>query len=301
MKNKIMKNKLLRIERTWAFLFITPSLLQFICFFIIPVAFCIYAAFTDWNVLKINRHFIGLDNFSEMLKDKKFWIAIGNTFYMMMPIPIYLFLSLLFALGCHRGTPGNKIFRTIYYLPYISSIVALVVIWKWLFNYEFGIVNNLLFLLFSIKGPNWLSDPKWIKNTMVIMISWKLIGITSIYYLAALKNIPESYFEAAKIDGASSFQQFKKITLPLITPITFYLTIIGVIGSLQTFIEVQLFTNDGGRDYSAATIVYYVWQKAFVSNTMGYACSVAAVFGIFILLVTAIQFKFSRQWVFLGD
>jgi multiple sugar transport system permease protein len=204
-------------------------------------------------------------------------------------------------LGCHRETPGNKFFRTVYYLPYISSIVALVVIWKWLFNYEYGIVNNFLWLVFKTKGPNWLSDPKWIKNTIVTMISWKLIGITSIYYLAALKNIPESYFEAAKIDGASSFRQFREITLPLITPITFYLTIVGVIGSLQTFVEVQLFTSDGGRNYSAATIVYYVWQKAFVSNSMGYACAVAAVFGLFILLVTSIQFKVSGNWVYQGE
>jgi multiple sugar transport system permease protein len=296
-----MKNKLRRQEHVWGFLFIAPSLLQFICFFIVPISFCIYAAFTDWNILRINRHFIGMGNFSEMFKDKKFWIAISNTFYMLMPIPIYLFLALLFALGCHRGTPGNKFFRTIYYLPYISSIVALVVIWKWLFNYEYGIVNNLLQILFGIRGPNWLSDPKWIKNTIVIMISWKLIGITSIYYLAALKNIPGSYYEAARIDGASSFQQFGKITLPLITPVTFYLTIVGVIGSLQTFIEVQLFTSDGGRNYSAATIVYYVWQKAFVSNTIGYACAVAAVFGIFILAVTAVQFKVSGKWVYQGD
>lgn len=294
-------NKLKRVERAWGFFFITPSLLQFICFFIIPVCFCVYAAFTDWNVLKLNRNFIGLGNFTEMFGDKKFWTAIGNTFYMLIPVPIYLSLALLFALGCHRGTPGNKVFRTIYYLPYISAIVALVVIWKWLFNYEFGIVNNFLRLAFGIKGPNWLSDPKWIKNTIVIMISWKLIGITSIYYLAALKNIPGSYFEAARIDGASSFQQFRKITLPLITPVTFYLGIVGVIGSLQTFIEVQLFTSDGGRNYSAATIVYYVWQKAFVSNTMGYACAAAVLFGTFILLVTVVQFKFSGKWVYQGE
>lgn len=297
----MIKNKMKRQERIWGFLFITPSLLQFLCFFIIPVCFCVYAAFTDWNVVRVNRHFIGLGNFAEIFADKKFWIAAGNTFYMLIPIPLYLFLALLFAMACNRKVPGNKVFRALYYLPYISSIVALVVMWKWLFNFEYGLVNNALFSLFGIKGPNWLGDPKWIKRTIVIMITWKLIGITSIYYLAALKNIPGSYYEAAKIDGASSLQQFGRITVPLITPITFYLTIIGIIGSLQTFVEVQLFTSDGGRNYSAATLIYYVWQKAFVSNALGYACAVAVLFGLFILVVTAIQFKVSGKWVYEGE
>ncbi|MDR2477189.1 MAG: sugar ABC transporter permease [Treponema sp.] len=220
---------------------------------------------------------------------------------MLLPIPLYLSLALLFAMACNRGTPGNKVFRALYYLPYISSIVALAVMWKWLFSYEYGLVNTILGAVLAVKGPNWLGDPRWIKRTIVIMITWKLIGITSIYYLAALKNIPGSYYEAARIDGASGIQQFRRITLPLVTPITFYLTIVGIIGSLQTFVEVQLFTQDGGRNYSAATLVYYVWQKAFVSNSMGYACAVAVLFGIFIMIVTALQFKVSDKWVYGGE
>ena len=136
---------------------------------------------------------------------------------------------------------------------------------------------------------------------IVFMIAWKMIGITSIYYIAALKNVPVSYYEAARIDGASSWQQFRQITLPLITPTTFYLLLTCLIGSLQTFLEVQLFTEDGGRNYGVASVIYYVWQKAFQSSQMGYACAAALVFGSFIMIVTIIQFVASRKWVYEGE
>lgn len=295
------KGTMKRKESLWGYLFIAPIFLQVILFACIPAGIVVYAAFTNWNVLKGTREFVGVDNFQEFLTDPKFWTAMGNTVYMLLPIPLYLALGLLFALGCHRNTPGNKLFRVLFYLPYISSVVALVVMWKWLFNYEYGLVNQTLDSWFRIQGPNWLGDPEWIKRTIVMMIVWKMIGIASIYLLAALKNIPESYYEAARLDGASSLRMFFSITLPMLSPILFFLTIVGVIGSLQTFVEVQLFTSDGGREYSAATVTYYVWQEAFVSSEMGYASSVALVFGLVILAVTVGQFKLSHKWVYEGE
>lgn len=296
-----LKKKAKRDEKLWGYLFIAPTMIQFLVFFLIPLGLCIYAGFTNWNILSIKRSFIGLQNFIDLFQDDKFWKALINTIYMLIPIPIYLILALLFALACNKNVPGNKIFRVLYYLPYISSIVALVIVWKWLFNYEYGLINLTLKSWFGIQGPNWLGDPKWIKRTIVIMISWKMIGITAIYYLAALKNIPKNYYEAAMIDGASSIKSFFKITLPMLTPITFYLTIVGIIGSLQTFIEVQLFTKDGGRNYSAGTMIYYIWQKAFKYNEMGYACASAIVFGLLIMMITMIQFKLSKKWVYEGE
>lgn len=280
---------------------ITPSILQFLLFALVPTAIAIYSGFTNWNILKGTRDFVVLDNFSTFLQDPKFWTAFGNTLYMLIPIPLYLILGLLFAIGCHRNTPGNRFFRVVFYLPYISSIVALVVMWKWLFNYQYGLVNQALMAVFGIQGPDWLGDPVWIKRTIVLMITWKMVGFVSIYLLAALKNIPDTYYEAARLDGASVFQQFRKITLPLISPILFFLTVVGIIGSLQTFVEVQLFTSDGGRDYSAATVTYYIWQKAFEFNQMGYASAVALAFGLLILAVTIFQFRISRTWVYEGD
>lgn len=294
-------NELKRKERFWGRLFVMAPMIQFLFFFMIPVVFCIYAGFTNWNILYTKRDFIGIQNYQEILMDDKFWKALANTLFMLLSIPSYLILSLLFALAVNRKIIGGKFFRVVYYLPYITSIVALVVIWKWLFNNEFGLVNNMLFSLFGIEGPNWLSDPSWLKPNIVMMIVWKMVGFSSIYYLAALQNIPNSYYEAAKIDGASSGQMFRKITFPLISPTTFYLSIVGIIGSLQTFVEVQLFTSDGGRNYNAGTIVYYIWQKAFKYNEMGYASATATLFGIVILVITIIQFKVSKKWVYGGE
>lgn len=287
-------------ERAWGFAFVTPISLQVILFSIIPVGIAIYAGFTNWNGLSGRRDFIGLENFSEFLTDKYFWIAAGNTVVMLAPIPFYIIFGILFAIGSHRGTPGSTLFRTLFFLPYISSIVALVVLWKWIFNYRYGLVNQALGV-FGVQGPDWLGDPAWIKTTIVLMIAWKMIGITSIYVLAGLKNIPSVYYEAARIDGASTLRQFFQITLPMLTPTIFFLTIVGIIGSLQTFVEVQLFTSDGGRNYSAATITYYVWQKAFKDNELGLASATALFFALAILGVTLIQFWISRRWVFEGE
>lgn len=287
-------------ESIAGYLFIAPTLVYFLLFFLLPVVICLYAGFTNWNTLSPRRMFVGLRNFQKLFADVKFYSAMGNTFYMLIPIPIYLVLALLFAYCCHKKILWEKAFRVVYYLPFISSVVALVLIWKWLFNSQYGIVNYMLSLL-GIPGPDWLGDPKWTKRMIVIMISWKMIGIISIYYIAALKNISQTYYEAALIDGATDRQQFFKITLPMLTPTTFYLMVMGLIGSLQTFVEVQLFAPDGGRGYGVGTIIFYVWQKAFDSSQMGYACAVASVFGVFILLLTALQFALSNKWVYRGE
>lgn len=296
----MFKKSLRREEKVAGFLFVVPSVLQFLFFFLLPLGLCVYAAFTDWNVLVRDKTFLGLDNFIELFQDRKFWIALRNTFYMMLPIPVYMTLGLLFAMACNKRIRGEKIFRVIYYVPYISSVVALVLIWKWLFNSEFGLVNQFLGL-FGVEGPNWMNDPVWTRRMIVIMIAWKMIGITAIYFLASLKNLPAEYYEAARIDGATGLQQFKRITLPLLTPIIFYLLTVNVIGSLQTFIEVNLFTSDGGRNYGVATVVYYIWQKAFNYSQMGYACAAAVVFGLMILVLTLLQFKISNRWVYEGE
>ena len=294
------RSKLMRREGIAGLLFVTPQLIYFLLFFLLPLGICIYAGFTNWNILSPNRMFTGLRNFERLFADPKFWTALQNTFYMLIPIPFYLCFALAFAYCCHKKILGEKVLRVIYYLPFISSIVALTLIWKWLFNSQYGLVNNFLGL-FGIDGPDWLGDPVWTKRMIVIMISWKMIGIISIYYIAALKNVPSTYYEAAQLDGATSWQQFRKITLPMLTPTTFYLLITGMSGALQTFLEVQLFAPDGGRGYGVGTIVFYIWQKAFDSSQMGYACACASIFGLFIMILTIAQFAVSRKWVYEGE
>ena len=219
-------SRLGRKEGIAGLLLVTPQIIYFLVFFLLPLGICVYAGFTNWNILSPLRKFVGLRNFDKLFSDPKFWTACKNTLYYLIPIPFYLTFALAFAYSCHKRILGEKVFRVLYYLPFISSIVALTLIWKWLFNAKYGLVN--LFLgLFGIAGPDWLGDPVWTRRMIVIMISWKMIGIISIYYIAALKNVPSTYYEAAKIDGASSWQQFKRITLPLLTPTTFYLIVTG--------------------------------------------------------------------------
>lgn len=297
----MVKRKSLRREENIAgLLFVTPQIIYFLVFFLLPLVVCIYAGFTNWNILSVKRSFVGLRNFTKLFSDVKFGKAMANTFYMLIPIPIYLALSLGFAWCCYKKIFMEKVFRVLYYLPFISSVVALVLIWKWLFNSQYGLVNNFLLLL-GIEGPDWLGNPVWTKRMIVIMISWKMIGIISIYYIASLNSIPKSYYEAAEISGANELQQFIYITLPMLTPTTFYLMVMGIIGSLQTFVEVQLFAPDGGRSYGVGTVIFYVWQKAFSSSQMGYACATATVFGILILGLTVLQFIISRKWVYEGE
>jgi multiple sugar transport system permease protein len=296
----LRRNAMRRKEGVAGLLFLSPTIIYFLVFFALPLMISIYASFTNWNIISPKRSMVGFRNYQRLLADPKFWIALKNTFYMLIPIPAYLILGLLFAYACHKKIPWERLFRVLYYLPYISSIVALVIIWKWLFNSEFGLVN---YVVSSLGGPkvDWLNNPLWTKRMIVIMISWKFIGIISIYYLAVLKSVPQVYYEAADIDGASKTQQFIKITLPLITPTTCYLGVVGMIGSLQTFIEVQLFAPDGGREYGVATIVHYIWQKAFQSSQMGYACATATLFGLFILILTLIQLSMAKWWVYEGE
>ncbi len=298
---KRRRSKLRRREGIAGLLFVSPSLIYFAVFFLLPLIVCVYASFTNWNILSPNVKDVGLRNYAKLFADPKFWTALKNTLYMLIPIPVYITFALLFGYACHKNILGQKAFRAIYYLPFISSVVALTLIWMWLFNSQYGLVNNFLALFGVTDPPSWLSDPVWTKRMIVIMISWKMIGIISVYYIAALKAIPKTYYEAAQIDGATPRQQFFMITLPLLTPTTFYLMIVGMIGSLQTFVEVQMFAPDGGRGYGVGTIVFYIWQKAFTSSQMGYACATATVFGLFILGLTVVQFVVSRKWVYEGE
>lgn len=299
MKRKI--SKLRRREEIAGILFISPTLIYFLLFFLLPLCVCIYASFTNWNLLSSKITNVGFRNYAKLLADQKFWTALKNSLFYLIPVPIYLTFALLFGYACHKNIMGEKTFRAIYYLPFISSVVALSMIWMWLFNSQYGLVNIFLTKLGVDEPPLWLNDPVYTRWMIVIMISWKMIGVISIYYIAALKSIPRTYYEAARIDGASSIQQFFKITLPMLTPTTFYLFIVGIIGSLQTFIEVSMFAPDGGRGYGVGSVVFYIWQKAFESSQMGYACATAVLFALFMLVVTVGQFIISRRWVYDGE
>nr|WP_245248667.1 MULTISPECIES: sugar ABC transporter permease [unclassified Paenibacillus] len=245
-------------------------------------------------------NFIGFDNFKDLFSDELFYKSMYNTLFLMLGIPIGLVLALLLALGLNRKIPGTTTFRVIYYIPVISSLAAVSIMWNWAYNGDYGLVNQFL-EIFGIKGPNWLMDKDTVKPALILMTVWKGLGYTMLLYLAALQSVSRSYYEAAELDGASGFQMFRNITWPMVKPVTFFLVVTNIIGGSQIFTEMNIMTPTGGPEYSSASIVFYIWDKAFKNLQMGYASAMAMILGIFIFIVTLIQFKMNEKSSFDGD
>lgn len=292
-----MKFSIYNKEKVAGYLFILAPILQFFIFALGPLIYSFYASFTDWDGLT-QPSFIGLENYKEIVLDDRFWKALYNTIFYMIGIPIGMFLSIILALLMNQKLRGISIYRVIYYIPNISSLVAIAILWQWIYNPDYGILNNMLYKLFHIQGPNWLYNTTWVKPAIIIVTVWRGLGYSTLLYLAGLQNIPHVYYEAAEIDGASSLKKFIYITLPLLTPTSFYIVVTTCIGGLQMFVEPQILANNGGPEYSAATVVFYLWQKAFINYDMGYACAVAWILGAIIFVVTLIQFKYANKWVY---
>ncbi|NLM67057.1 MAG: sugar ABC transporter permease [Enterococcus sp.] len=286
-------SKLYKSEHRVAFLFILLPLIGFILFSLIPLIFSIYASFTDWNGLG-QMNFIGIANYKKMFRDDYFYKTLYNTAYLMLGIPIGLMLSFLLASALSRKIKGTTIFRTIYYIPVISSLAAISILWQWAYNGDFGLVNQVL-AIFGIDGPNWLQNAATVKPAIIIMTVWKGLGYSMLLYLAAIQSVPKDYYEAAELDGASSIQKFKNITWPMVRPITFFLIVTNIIGGSQIFTEINIMTPNGGPKYSSATVVWYIWQKAFKNWQMGYASSMAVILAVIVFVVTALQFYMDRR------
>ncbi|PJW18347.1 carbohydrate ABC transporter permease [Geobacillus sp. WSUCF-018B] len=287
------QSSLYRKEKIYAYLFISAPVIGFLVFTFVPSIYSLYGAFTDWNGLG-QMNFIGLDNFKALFKDEYFYKAMYNTIFMMIGIPIGVVLSLLLALALNRGVPGTNVFRVIYYIPVISSIAAISILWQWAYNGDYGLVNQFLGF-FGIKGPNWLQNVHTVKPALIIMAVWKGLGYTMLLYLAALQSVPKTFYEAAKLDGANALQSFWYITLPMVKPVTFFIIVTSVIGGAQIFTEIDVMTPNGGPEFSSASIVWYIWQKAFGNFQLGYASAMAVILGIFIFIVTYIQFRLNER------
>ncbi|MFB7894464.1 carbohydrate ABC transporter permease [Microbacterium sp. NPDC056044] len=293
------RSRLHRREHRAALAFVAIPVIGFLAFTGYPLVFSVYASFTKWNGLS-EPVFNGLDNFVEMVADPYFWQAMGNTIFYMIGIPIGLILSLLLALALNRKMRGTTFFRTVYYVPVISSLAAVAILWQWAYNGDFGLVNQVL-ALFGIDGPNWLQNAATVKPAIIIMAVWKGLGYSMLLYLAALQSVPRHLYEAAALDGAGAWGQFRHITVPLLNPVTFFLVVTSIIGGAQIFIEINIMTPTGGPEFSSASIVWYIWQKAFNYLQMGYATAMSVVLGLLVFVVTAIQFRLNRRFQFSID
>jgi multiple sugar transport system permease protein len=293
-KRKIGKMAM-KEERT-AYLFVLCPCIGFLIFTLGPIVFSVVASCTDWtgiNDLTFN-HF---QNYIDLVSDEEFWKSLANTAIYLIGIPIGMFLGLILAMGMNRRIPGVRAMRTMYYIPVISSVVAISILWAWIYNYDYGPLNLIIKALTGQHGPAWLTDEAMVKVAMILFMVWNGLGGTIILDLAGLQNIPRVYYEAAEIDGANGWQKFRYITLPLISPVSFYILITSLIGGMQVFVQVQVMVPDGGTNYSAATVVFYLFQESFKSGAMGYGCAIAWILAIIIFILTFVNFKFQDKWV----
>ncbi|MGM0878067.1 MAG: carbohydrate ABC transporter permease [Bacillota bacterium] len=291
---KLKKKRKFKSEYMWGYLFIAPPIVGFLLFALIPMLFSVYISFTQFD-LYTPAQFNGLDNYKRLFEDELFWKTVFNTFYAALGIPFGMALALLIAIALNQKVKGLSVFRTAFFLPTVCSIVAISLLWRWIFNSDFGLLNVLLSYV-GITGPSWLSDENWAMPAMIIQGVWGGLGINMILYLAALQSVSKSLYEAADIDGANGWQKLRFVTIPSISPTTFFILITSIIGALQDFQRFMIMT-EGGPNYSTTTVVYYLFLNAFRYMEMGYASAMAWVLGIVILLITLINFKLSKRWV----
>jgi multiple sugar transport system permease protein len=291
-------HKLSRAEERMAWLFITPVMLLLFGFLLIPLSVSLFMSFTAWNITTLPR-FIEFGNFQELFADAVFIKSIGNTLFMMIGIPAGMACSFFLAVALKRNMPAAGFFKALYYLPAVTNGVAVALIWKWMFNQEFGMINKFL-AVFGVKNPpDWLNNPATVKPALMLMGVWGGLGSTMLLFLAGLNNIDTSLYEAADMDGAGKFTTLMKITVPLISPVTFYILVVGIIGGLQMFGQVYVMLPGGGVEYSAITMVYYIWDAGIGSALprMGFASAAAWILAVFIFIVTAVQFAVQKYWV----
>ena len=283
-------------EAIEAYILILPTIIGLIVFTASPVLASLYYSFTRWNLLSTPK-WQAFDNYIELItEDPLFWITIKNTaYYVLGTVPTGTVLALFLAIALNQKIRFVAVFRTIYFLPVVSSVVAISVLWLWLYQSDFGLINELLRFM-GFRGVRWLSSVTWAMPAIMIMSIWHGLGYNIVIFIAGLQGIPQDYYEAATVDGANSWHKFVNITIPLLSPVTFFVLTLSVINSFQVFAQAYVMTR-GGPVNATKTIVYYLFQQGFENFHMGYASALAYVLFVIIVSLTLFQFWFQRRWV----
>lgn len=296
------KRKRVRKEEVQGIIFANIPLFGFILFGLIPLVLSVYLSFSTFKGLRLNSAtFVGLDNFKAILADELFYKALGNTGYVLLACIVSLILSLLISALIATNVKGAKGFKAVYFVPYVCSMVAITFMWKWIYDYNYGVLNSTLMEWGWITEPiDWLGSANFYRVAMFILLVWSSMGFNIILLTASLLGVSRDLYEAASIDGASELKSFFKITIPLISPTMFYLLIMGLIGSLQEFTRFQVMTPDGGPEYQGLTVVFYLYKKLFNASggsDLGVATAVGWLIAVLISIVTFINFRLQRKWV----
>lgn len=269
--------------------FLLPSALHLVIFLLTPIAFALYLSVHDWEVIVPQKTFVGMKNFGEMFGDALFWNALKNTLVYSLNVPVCMMLALGVAVLLHQKLRGVNLLRTLYFLPSVSSLVAIALVWRLLYEPNFGLANFILSTL-GLSQSQWLNAPSTAMLSLIIMSVWLGLGYQMVIFLAGLQGIPEMLYEAATIDGASAWQRFRHITLPQLRPTTFFILVTSLIGSFQVFTTVFMMTG-GGPARSTDVVVFHIYQAAWDNLRMGYASAMSMVLFVIIMLATWAQFK----------
>lgn len=283
-------------ETLTGYSFMIPTILVMGTFVVLPILYALFLAFNKVRILGgLGYRFIGLKNFTRMASDERVWIALKNTAeYVIIVVPIQTILALALALMLNSSIKGKNIFRIIFFLPTVTSSAVLTLIFMWIYNSN-GLLNNVLAFL-GLPTYNWIGDPAVALKSIMLMNIWSTAPFFMVIYLAALQDIPESLYEAATIDGANRFDQLISITLPLLKPVTFFIVVMGIIGTFQLFDQSYIFSGgSGGPNNSTLTVVLLIYQYAFKNLDMGYAAALALMLAGVIMGVTFIQRHFFKE------
>ena len=286
-------SRLLRHESIMAHVFISPAIILFLIFTLLPAVAAFFLSFTNYDILSPIK-WVGLANYQRLMTDDLFARGVINVaYYALLAIPLMIALSLSLALALNRRMPGMTFFRTLYYLPAVTSSIAAATVWSWMFQKNYGVVNQAL-AVFGIQGPNWLASSDTAMYAIVIVTTWQGLGANIIIYLAGLSGIPRYLYEAAALDGANGWQQFLFITVPALRTTTFFVLFMSLIGAFQLFDQAYVMTQ-GGPGYATTTAVYQIYSNGFTQLRMGYASAQAFVLAVAILIVTVVNNRINRD------
>lgn len=276
--------------------FLLPVVVVYLIFFVYPLLFSFYLSFMQWNLISPNKEFVGIANYRHLLQDEVFWIAFRNSgLYVLYTVPIAIFLGLGLALIVESMTKGKSLYRLMFFLPVVTSIGIISIVWSLMYNPDVGAVNKLL-TMFGLSGPNWLNQPSTVLWALAILGIWKGFGYNLVLYISGLKAIDRALYESASLDGANRWQKLINVTFPMISPVTFFIVVMSIISSFQVFATIQVMTQ-GGPNNASNVLVFQIYQEAFQFFNIGVATASSSLLLIIIGTLTVLQLTIGQKLV----
>ncbi len=283
-------------DERWAFLFVAPMVVGLVFLSAGPILATLGISFTNWDLLR-PPDFAGLDNYLKLVDDKRFLMALRNTtFYTVVSVPLGMVLSLAIALALNQAIRGISWIRTMYFLPLVTSAIAVGLVWAWIYSPSTGLLNQVLVAL-GVPPQKWITDPFWAMPSIIAMSIWQGLPANTIIFLAGLQAIPGDYYDAASVDGAGRPARFRHVTLPLLTPSLFFTGILSLIGSFQVFDQVFVLSRPGKPTDATITMVYFIYENGFKNFKMGYASAASWVLFLIVAALMYVYFRSQRRWV----